>query len=106
MSYAMEQVARAVRLEASRRKRVTANLARLGFALDAAEAAELSSEDLARRALQPLGLPLGGDPVEALDFYLAGLQRDGTEHSRTGAADAADVPADNAIARFFRQLEE
>ena len=66
------------------------------------EAAALSAEELARHALKPLGLPIGSDPVEALDFYLAGLARHGTEHTRTGATDAADLGADNFLSRYLK----
>jgi hypothetical protein len=101
-SNSVEEVARVVRRESARKQRTVAGLAYFGFAMDAGQMAEMSSADVARHALKSLGLKIGSDPVEALDFYLAGLQQRG----RPWAADATALPADNAIEKFFRELDQ
>lgn len=88
MSFAIDEAARVVRRESARKKRTVANLAALGFAMDAAS--EMSSAELACHALKSLSLKIGSDPVEALDFYLAGLQLGGAQRTRAWAADATE----------------
>lgn len=103
MSYAIEEVARVVRRESARKKRIVANLGALGFSMDG-QMSEMSSAELARHALKSLGLKIGNDPVEALDFYLAGLQLRGTERTRAWAADATEPSGgESFIDRYLKE---
>ena len=97
-----QQVAKALGRDETRKRRVAVNLAQAGFAMDAAQISEMSSRELASHALDQLGLKVGrdGDPLIALDFYLAGLNARGG-----GCAVDASESAPAFLERYLNETQ-
>jgi hypothetical protein len=67
------QVAKQFRRDEARKQRILARSPQLGYALDAAEFARMSSKELAERELKELGISAGdSDPEAILDAHHAG----------------------------------
>jgi hypothetical protein len=99
-----EQVARILSRDEGRKKRVLADCAHLGIAMDAADSAE-SSQEAAACVIKGLGLKIGGDSdaVEVLDFYLAGRRHALQLRSGMKASALDGAQCDNdVISRYIR----
>ena len=99
-----KQIARYLARDERDKQRVRAHSAALGFALDSAGIAEMSSQELACDVLKRLGLNIGGDSdaVEALDFYLIGRRHALQMRAGTKASAFDSVQSDNFIDRYIR----
>jgi hypothetical protein len=100
----VEQVTKHFTRDEARKQRIAASFSQLGFAMDA-QMSEMSSRELASHVIkEKLGLKIGSnsDPLEALDYYLAGLNARGAAFG-SWAADSRD--SNSFIDRYLEEAK-
>jgi hypothetical protein len=104
-------VAKHLSRDDARKSAIIAANPQVFYALDAGELDQMSASEAAARTLKERGVRLntGEDGLRALELFNAGMDW-GRGAARFGgqpgswSADAADLPSDNALAKFFHDL--
>jgi hypothetical protein len=101
------EIAKNLRRDEHRKQNILAHFPQVGHSMDAGELAQASAIEIASRALQSAGIKVAADsdPVEAVEFYIAGRAGAPSErhwHSYSGAVmDGSDVGGTDFVSKYI-----